>query len=207
MNCAQARFLLYAYLDREMSSQEAVALARHLADCPPCKARSRAARGLAHLLRSGIDRTPAPTRLRVRLQQGPPPTARQVPLFGFAAVILLLIVPLAADQQLRPGPASGSFVAASAISPVHPSSSLALVSRKMTGTLVCLTCEARIEAGLCPLPEQHHQPGLCADNGEVWRLMSRDSSSFAQTSAGQTVTVEGIAFPQSGFLWASRVGY
>ena len=76
----------------------------------------------------------------------------------------------------------------------------------MTGTLVCLTCESRIEAGLCPLPESHHQAGLCADNGEVWRLMSRDSS-LAQASAGQTVTVEGIAFPQSGFLRASRVGY
>jgi anti-sigma factor (TIGR02949 family) len=207
MNCAKARFLLYAYLDREMSGYEAEALARHLAGCSSCRARSRAARGLAKLLHSRVDRTPAPTRLRVRLQQGPPtPAHHRLPMFGFAAVILLLIVPLSADQPLRPGVAGG-FAEASVVSPLHPVAAMQLVSRKMTGTLVCLTCEARIEAGLCPLPEQHHQAGLCADNGEVWRLMSRDSSSFAQASAGQTVTVEGIAFPQSGLLRASRVGY
>ena len=30
---------------------------------------------------------------------------------------------------------------------------------------------------------------------------------FANASVGQTVTVEGVAFPESGFLRASRVGY
>lgn len=205
MNCAKARFLLYAYLDRDVSSPEAEALARHIAACSSCQARSRAARGLAKLLHSRMDRTPAPARLRVRLQQGPP-VPQRLPLLGFAAVVLFLIVPLSADQTPRPG-AARSFAAASAVSPMASLAAMPLVSRKMTGTLVCLTCEARIEAGLCPLPEQHHQAGLCADNGEVWRLMSRDSSSFAQASAGQTVTVEGIAFPESGFLRASRVGY
>ena len=76
----------------------------------------------------------------------------------------------------------------------------------LTGTLVCLNCETRHEAGLCPLPESHHEPGFCADNGEVWRLMFRDPS-IAQASVGQTVTVEGVGFPRSGFLRASRVGY
>jgi putative zinc finger protein len=206
MNCAKARFLLYAYLDRDVSGPEAEALARHIAACSSCQTRSRAARGLAMLLHSRMDRTPAPARLRVRLQQGPP-VPQRLPLLGFAAVVLLLIVPLSADQPLHPGMVPGSFAAASAVSPMVSLAAMPLVSRKMTGTLVCLTCEARIEAGLCPVPEQHHQAGLCADNGEVWRLMSRDSSSFAQDSVGQTVTVEGVAFPESGFLRASRVGY
>jgi Putative zinc-finger len=210
MNCAKARFLLYAYLDRDMSSQEAEALDRHLAGCLSCQARSRSARGLARLLHSRLNRTPAPTSLLARLRQGPipQPITRQVPLFGFAAVLLVLIVPLATDQPLHPGPSGSGFAQASIAAPAPTAASaLRLVSRKLTGTLVCLSCEARIEAGLCPLPESLHQAGLCADNGEVWRLMSRDSAAFAVASAGQTVTVEGVAFPQSGLLRASRVGY
>ncbi|MFN2632993.1 MAG: hypothetical protein ABR610_06205, partial [Thermoanaerobaculia bacterium] len=81
-----------------------------------------------------------------------------------------------------------------------------LVSRQMTGTLVCLDCESRVEAGLCPLPQAHHEAAFCAENGEVWRLMSRDPA-MTSKSAGQTLTVEGVGFPQSGFLRASRVGY
>ena len=76
----------------------------------------------------------------------------------------------------------------------------------MSGTLVCLDCDARTEAGLCPLPHARHEDAFCADNGELWRLMSRDPG-FSQGSAGQTVTVEGVGFPRSGFLRASRVGY
>jgi hypothetical protein len=209
MNCTKARFLLYAYLDRDMSSQEAESLDRHLAACLSCQARSRSARGLARLLHSRVNRTPAPTSLLARLRQGPipQPDPRHVPFFGFAAVLLVLIVPLATDQPLHPGASASGLAQASTVASAAPvASTLRLVSRKLTGTLVCLSCEARIEAGLCPLPESHHQAGLCADNGEVWRLMSRDST-FAQASAGQTVTVEGVAFPQSGFLRASRVGY
>jgi anti-sigma factor (TIGR02949 family) len=208
MNCAKARFLLYAYLDRDMSSQEADALERHLAGCSSCRTRSRSARGLAQLLHSRVDRTPAPSRLRTRLQQGPPfPVAHaRVPLYGFAAVLLVLIVPLAADKPLPHSDAALTRSAIPSISSPHRSTGFQLVSRQMTGTLVCLSCEARIEAGLCPLPESHHQAGLCADNGEVWRLMSRDSA-FTQASVGQTVTLEGVTFPQSGFLRASRVGY
>ena len=51
-----------------------------------------------------------------------------------------------------------------------------------------------------------HELGFCADNGERWRLMTADRE-FASASVGQTVTVEGVAFPESGFLRASRVGY
>jgi anti-sigma factor (TIGR02949 family) len=208
MNCAKARFLLYAYLDRDMSSQEADALQRHLAGCSSCRTRSRSAHGLAQLLHSRVDRTPAPSRLRTRLQQGPPFSAAhaRVPLYGFAAVLLVLIVPLAADKPLPRSDAALTRSAIPSISSAHRSTGFQLVSRQMTGTLVCLTCESRIEAGLCPLPESHHQAGLCADNGEVWRLMSRDSA-FTQASVGQTVTLEGVTFPQSGFLRASRVGY
>jgi anti-sigma factor (TIGR02949 family) len=204
MDCAKARFLLYAYLDRELSSGEAEALARHLADCSRCETRAQAARGLAQLLRSRVDRAAVPHRLRLRLQQLTEPVVRpRYPAFAMAAAILLMILPLVTDESLR----GGRGVARAGLGPAGPASKPSLLlSRRVTGTLVCLHCEARHEAGLCPLPEGRHEPALCADDGEVWRLMARDPS-FGPVSAGQTVTVEGIAFPQSGFLRASRVGY
>ncbi|RPH38778.1 MAG: zf-HC2 domain-containing protein, partial [Planctomycetota bacterium] len=39
MNCARARFVIYAYLDREISSLEGEALSRHLGGCGACAAR------------------------------------------------------------------------------------------------------------------------------------------------------------------------
>jgi len=207
MNCTQARFFLYAHLDREISSSEAQALASHLARCSPCSERSRSAQGLARLLRSRMDRTPAPPGLLVRLRRGAPPEVQpRLPVFAFAAALLVVILPVVADG---PGahPTAASVSSASLLPASLPASSQA-DSRKvlLTGTLVCLQCETRHEAGFCPLPEAHHEPGFCADNGEVWRLMSRDPS-VAQSGVGQTVTVEGVGFPRSGFLRASRVGY
>jgi hypothetical protein len=209
MNCTQARFLLYAHLDREISSCETEALSRHLAECGSCDARARSARGLAKVLRSRLDRTPAPPGLVVRLRRGDAPQVRpRLPAFAVAAVLLVVLLPVVADG---PGarPATAPAVARSAV----PDASLLASSAKadsqrvlLTGTLVCLQCETRHEAGLCPLPESQHEPGFCADNGEVWRLMFRDPS-IAQASVGQTVTVEGVGFPRSGFLRASRVGY
>ncbi len=210
MSCTQARFLLYAHLDREISSCETEALSRHLSECGACAARARSARGLANLLRSRLDRTPAPPGLVLRLRRGDPPQVRpRFPAFALAAVLLVIILPVVAD-----GPGARPAVApAIALSSAVPTSSLSASSAKadsqrvlLTGTLVCLQCETRHEAGLCPLPESQHEPGFCADNGEVWRLMFRDPS-IAQASVGQTVTIEGVGFPRSGFLRASRVGY
>jgi anti-sigma factor (TIGR02949 family) len=203
MDCAKARFLLYAYLDRELSAGEAAALARHVAECSRCQTRAQAARGLAHVLHSRVDRARVPHRLRLRLQQLTEPVVRpRYPAFAMAAAILLMILPVVTDESLR----GGHGVARAALAPSGSSKPLPLVSRRVTGTLVCLHCEARHEAGLCPVANDRHEPALCADDGEVWRLMSRDPS-FAPEAAGQTVTVEGVAFPQSGFLRASRVGY
>ncbi len=211
MNCAQVRFFLYAYLDRDISGFEADAVSRHLVQCAPCRERGRSARGLAQVLRSRMERFPAPTRLRLRLRQGDVPRFRY-PLFATAAVLLVLLVPLVADDVSGP-PSGGLHLAAGARlprlagsppDPLHPPPTL--VSRRMTGTLVCLDCDARAEAGLCPLPHARHEDAFCADNGELWRLMSRDPG-FSQRSAGQTLTVEGVGFPRSGFLRASRVGY
>jgi anti-sigma factor (TIGR02949 family) len=210
MNCAQARFLLYAFLDREISTSESEALSRHLAECPPCEARSRSARGLIRVLRSRVERSPAPIRLRQRLHQGEVLPARfKYPLAATAAVVLFLLVPLVADvtgpREAGPRVALASL-AASNTGLASLSGSDILVTRHMSGTLVCLDCESRSEAGLCPLPHAHHEPAFCADNGEVWRLMSRDPA-LTQKSAGQTLTVEGVTFPRSGYLRASRVGY
>ncbi len=210
MNCTQARFLLYAHLDREISTCETEALSRHLSECGSCDARARSARSLAKVLRSRLDRTPAPPGLLVRLRRGDPPRVHpRLPAFAVAAVLLVIILPVVAD-----GPGARHAIApAVALSSAVPATSLVASSSKadservlLTGTLVCLQCETRHEAGLCPLPESQHVPGFCADNGEVWRLMFRDPS-IAQSSVGQTVTVEGVGFPRSGFLRASRVGY
>lgn len=212
MNCAQARFFLYAYLERDISATEADSLSRHLVECPSCDARARSARGLARVLRSRVERAPAPIRLRERLHHGEVYPARfRYPLLATAAVVLFLIVPLVADVSGRQETvaAAGGLVGVAELVPAATRSvprAAALVSRRMTGTLVCIECESRIEAGLCPLPESHHVPAFCADNGELWRLMSRDPA-FPAKNAGQTLTVEGVGFPESGFLRASRVGY
>ena len=59
----------------------------------------------------------------------------------------------------------------------------------------------------CPAIEPVvHELGFCADDGETFRVMTSDAN-FATASVGQAVTVEGVAFPESGFLRASRVGY
>ncbi len=212
MNCTQARFLLYAYMDREISSCESEALSRHLSRCGPCNARARSAQGLARLLRSRMDRTPAPAALLLRLRRGAPPEIQpRLPVFAFAAALLLIILPVVADGPGgHPAGAPATLLASAAggaLTSPRPAS-LQSDSRKvlLTGTLVCLQCETRHEAGLCPLPESQHEPGFCADNGEVWRLMSRDPS-ITLAGVGQTVTVEGVGFPRSGFLRVSRVGY
>jgi hypothetical protein len=212
MNCTQARFLLYAHLDREVSSFEGESLSRHLVECGSCAERARSARGLANLLRSHVDRTPAPPGLVVRLRRGDPPHVRpRFPAFAVAATLLVIILPVVADGPGARPPAVPPVALSSAARPAFVAAAMASPnsdSRRilLTGTLVCLQCETRHEAGLCPLPESQHEPGFCADNGEVWRLMPRDPS-IGQAGVGQTVTVEGVGFPRSGFLRASRVGY
>ena len=205
MNCCEARFLLYAYLDHSMSGREAEQLSRHLAECGACQARARAARGLARILHSRLERAPAPPGLIVRLRQGLAPTVpRRSTVYATAATVLVMILPLLASVSERPRVAAAAVSEKSLVRPTHPR--LKLVSRRLTGTVICLDCEARLEAGLGPLPGSKHEPAFCAANGEVWRLMFRDPSSI-QASAGQTVTVEGVGFPESGFMRASWVGF
>jgi len=203
MNCARARFLLYAYLDRELPSAEGGALDRHVAFCAPCAARARSARGLSGLLHSRLRYDRAPQALLDRLRSGrlePRMRMRYAPL-GLAASILLLILPLVADQA--PRGAVFSMVAPVAVAAPR---GILPVSRQMSGTFVCLQCEGRHEKETCPLTEPVHELGFCADNGETFRVMTTDAA-FASASVGQAVTVEGVAFPESGFLRASRVGY
>ena len=204
MNCSKARFLVYAYMDREIPRHDAEALNRHLATCGPCAARSRSARGLGKLLRTRLDYARAPIDLRERLRPSFVPQVKPsyAPL-GIAASILLLILPLVSDQR---GPREAAMSLAT-VGIAAPGTRVLPVSRQMTGTFVCLQCEARHSTGVaCPLEEPVHELGFCADNGERWRLMTTDRE-FANQSVGQTVTVEGVAFPESGFLRASRVGY
>ncbi len=146
----------------------------------------------------------------VRLRRGAPPEVQpRYPAFVLAAAVLIAVLPVVADGPSA-RPAISPAIALASAAPSAPASTAPVVPDServlLTGTLVCLQCETRHEAGLHSLPESEHEPGFCADNGEVWRLMPRDSSA-APTALGQTVTVEGVAFPHSGFLRASRVGY
>jgi hypothetical protein len=204
MNCARARFLLYAYLDRELPSAEGGALDRHVAVCAPCAARARSARGLSGILHSRLRYDRAPQALLDRLRSGrlePRMRLRYAPL-GLAASILLLILPLVTDQA---GPRGGVLSMVAPVAVTAPRG-IVPVSRQMSGTFVCLQCEGRHEKETCPLTEPVHELGFCADNGETFRVMTTDAA-FASASVGQAVTVEGVAFPESGFLRASRVGY
>src|SRR5438105_10029323 len=137
MNCAKARFLLYAYLDRELARGDSEALSRHLGSCPPCSARARSARGLVQLLRSRLDYTCAPVTLRDRLDAGPSLPrlrSRALPL-GLAASILLLVLPVVAGQ--RGGARDAAMSLATSVAMVAPNRAVP-VSKKMTGTFVCL---------------------------------------------------------------------
>ena len=203
MDCARARFLIYAYLDREVSSRESEAVSRHVAECAPCAARAASARGLAHLLRSRVDRRAVPARLRERLHGVPtePVARRRYPSFAAAASLILMLLPLVSDTSPRTVPVAEAGMVPS----LRPAATL--VSRRLTGTFVCLECEARSEAGICPLAHAEHATGFCADNGELWRLMPPDRRSDSIDSLGRTATVEGVAFPESGFMRVSRVGY
>lgn len=208
MDCARARFLLYAYLDREFSPFEGEALSRHLTGCGACAQRAQSARRLAGLLRSHLDRTPAPTSLRARLRGEPPPLAvrPRLPFFAAAAGLLVMVLPFVSDVAPREQPVVEAGLIARR--PATHRRVPVPVSRRLTGTFVCLDCEARSEAGLCPLPHARHEEGFCTDNGELWRLMPRDFDAEAiRASLGRTATVEGVAFPESGFLRVSRVGY
>lgn len=207
MNCVEARFLIYAYFDREMAPSEEAALDSHLSACESCGLRARSAQELARVLRSQHHRAHAPDRLRLRVYNGThAPSPSSAAVWGLAAAVVLLIVPLVADgfpaRRFGSGPEQrlGS----------GPALQAALVSRKMTGTIVCLHCESLRERGL---PSAHesakgpaHDPAFCTQEGEVWRLLDTPAG-FSQASMGQTMTVEGVAFPQSGFLRASRAGY
>ncbi len=147
----------------------------------------------------------APLGLTRKLSEGryqPRLRLRYAPV-GLAASILLLILPLVAHEAVPSGAlfSMGAPVAVAAPQGIVP------VSRKMTGTFVCLQCESTHDGGSCPAEEPRvHELGFCADNGETFRVMTTDTN-FAAASVGQAVTVEGVAFPESGFLRASRVGY
>ncbi len=100
MNCSQARFLLYAYLDRELPRQDAEALQRHLAICGPVPPGASRPGAWASCFGPGWTtpgrRSTSGSGLTARL------TARVRPTYaplGIAASILLLILPLVSDQR------------------------------------------------------------------------------------------------------------
>ncbi|HTY40386.1 MAG TPA: hypothetical protein VMH79_00800 [Thermoanaerobaculia bacterium] len=206
MNCARARFLLYTTVDPDLAGPDEAALDRHVAFCAPCAARARSARALSGLLRTRLRYDRAPGKLLQRLADGryePRLRIRYAPI-GIAASILLMILPLVADQAV---PRGAILSMAAPVAVAGAPRGVLPVSRRMTGTFVCLQCEGNHDKDSCPLREPVvHELGFCADNGETFRVMTTNTA-FAEESVGQAVTVEGVAFPESGFLRASRVGY
>src|SRR5262249_40366072 len=109
-----------------------------------------------------------------------------------------------ADEAI---PRGAIFTMGAPVAVAAASTTAVPVSRRLTGTFVCLQCEGNHDRETCPVSEPVvHELGFCADNGETFRVMTTDAG-FARASVGQAVTVEGVAFPDSGFLRASRVGY
>jgi hypothetical protein len=126
--------------------------------------------------------------------------------YVFAATLALLVVPLVTDD--RASSAGRSNAQAEQLNlPASEEPSFALVSKRMTGTFVCVQCEMRQEGGFDPNTGHTHIPGFCADNGEIWRLMTRNEPGLGDAELGRSATLEGTAFPQSGYLRANRVGY
>ena len=107
MNCTRARFLVYAYFDREIPRPEGEALERtsgFAGRAPPGTGRPAAS---ASCFGRGSTTPAAPIGLRERLNASV--TARIRPRYaplGIAASILLLILPLVADQS---GPESAAL--------------------------------------------------------------------------------------------------
>src|SRR5437763_541721 len=99
-----------------------------------------------------------------------------------------MILPLVTDQR---GPRQAVLSLAGAVAVAAPSHTIP-VSRQMTGTFVCLHCEAIHAEQTCPAEQHVHELVFCADNGETWRVMTSDAD-FKSASVGQTVTVEGVA--------------
>jgi hypothetical protein len=128
--------------------------------------------------------------------------------YFLAAAMTLLIVPLVADGPAprRDAGEPDHFSEASHREGANEETPVAFVSKRVSGTFVCVRCEGRAEAGFSPVGERVHVPGFCAENGEIWRLMTRDPH-FGDSDLGRSATLEGTAFPQSGFLRANRVGY
>jgi hypothetical protein len=125
--------------------------------------------------------------------------------YVFAATLALLVVPLVTDDRASSGRPVAQAEQLNLAASEEPS--FALVSKRMTGTFVCVQCEMRQEVGLDSIPGHTHVPGFCADNGEIWRLMTRNEPGLGDAELGRSATLEGTAFPQSGYLRANRVGY
>lgn len=68
IDCLQAEEMLHAYLDRELSEEEAAIVRLHLDACPNCRARFRFSDKLRRLIARAARRESSPSGLRERIQ-------------------------------------------------------------------------------------------------------------------------------------------
>ena len=68
IDCQEAEAMLHAYLDRELSEQEATFVQRHLDACPNCRSRFRFSERLLLLIARAAQSEKSPAGLRERIQ-------------------------------------------------------------------------------------------------------------------------------------------
>lgn len=108
LSCDSARRWLFEHEGSRLSSDDAAALERHLAECPACRALAAQERAVSELLRNKLPRYAAPAALKQKLleqaRKAPAEPARAsqparprrrwlaLPVFGLAAAALVLLV-------------------------------------------------------------------------------------------------------------------
>jgi anti-sigma factor RsiW len=90
MNCHDAGRMLDAYIDGELCSADAAAVAEHILNCAVCAERSVALESLGRLVRS-IPYRAAPDRLRTAITAAPRRARITTPAFAWAAAAMMMI--------------------------------------------------------------------------------------------------------------------
>ena len=114
-----------------------------------------------------------------QLPDGQPPLRPRASSYFVAAAVVLLIV----AARRRHALADGVRVAVASPASVLVSRTVpfSLVSKRMTGTFVCVQCEGRQDSGLCPIPENVSRARLL--RGQRRDLAPHDARSRLRRSA------------------------
>jgi anti-sigma factor RsiW len=120
MNCAEARTLLDAYMDGELSIERSLELERHLKECPSCQAELASRRALGTGLREKLDYHSAPLSLHRALRNelgradaasvAVASTVRPMPVWMRMAASLILVAGLSSALTYYGTSTSGDVI-------------------------------------------------------------------------------------------------